>query len=325
MAVISLKGVNNQMKNKIKYVPWGFFSIDYRVMEEYLEEMAMKGWMLENVGQFAAKFRVIEPQKLKFYVDIFKEGGPLTPEKTKESEEYRDLCRESGWMFITSRDYLQFFYADGDSQPVPIQTDEVLEQNMLEHTLFRNELLSICIFLIIAVWSFSTLFPISDTNFISFTGFTGTFFFPIFCTFSAIPALYSLVRIIKSRRNIKKGLPIEKPTLKSTQRRIRAFNIPVWLIVSFYVLSFIGDAFFRPDDVAMAILAPGVGMAIGLGARYFIKKKSTKKENSVLYVILALIVGIVFVNIAVSFMFERNPDSYRADSIPEGYPDSFQT
>ena len=105
------------MKNKTKWVFWGFFSLDYKAIEIYLEEMAEKGWMIEKVGRLTAKFRAIEPQKLKFYVDVFKEGGPLTPEKTKEAEVYRKHCYELGWIFITSQDYLQFFYADGDKDP----------------------------------------------------------------------------------------------------------------------------------------------------------------------------------------------------------------
>jgi len=126
------------VKDKTKRVFWGFFSLDYKAIETYLEEMAEKGWMLEKVGRTTAKFRAIEPQKLKFYVDVFKEGGPLTPEKSKEAEEYRRLCQESGWTFITSQDYLQFFYSDGDMEPVPIQTDEVIEHKIVETTIWRS-------------------------------------------------------------------------------------------------------------------------------------------------------------------------------------------
>src|SRR5690554_3677258 len=97
MVRISLRGEGGLMKNKTKRVFWGFFSLDYKAMETYLEEMAENGWMIEKVGRMTAKFRAIEPQKLKFFVDVFKGGGPLTPEKTKEAEEYRRLCQESGW------------------------------------------------------------------------------------------------------------------------------------------------------------------------------------------------------------------------------------
>lgn len=308
------------MKSKIKWVPWGFFSFDYKVIGEYLEEMARRGWILEKVGRIAAKFRAIEPQKLKFYVDIFKEGGPLTPEKTEESEEYRNLCQESGWTFITSLDYLQFFYADGDSEPIPIQTDEELEQKIFEQTLFKNELFSMLLLSIVAVWVFISYFPVSHKNLISFTGFTATVLFPILYILSAIPTVYGIIRIIKARKNIKNGLPIEKPTLKSARSHIMAFYIPVWFIILFHVLSLVGDAFFRPDGVMMSVLGPGIGLAIGLGSRYIIKKKSTQKGEGVLYIVLALIVGFIFINIVSSFVLERSADGYRADPIPEGYP-----
>ena len=119
------------MKNKTKRVFWGFFSLDYKAMGEYLEEMAEKGWMLEKVGQITAKFRAMEPQKLKFCVDIFKKGGEFAPDDNEESREYRRLCQESGWTFITSQEYFQFFYAEEGSNPVPLQTDEEIEQKIV--------------------------------------------------------------------------------------------------------------------------------------------------------------------------------------------------
>ena len=308
------------MKKKTKRVLWGFFSFDYKAMAEYLEEMAGKGWMLERVGQYTAKFRAMEPRKLKFYVDVFKEAGPLTPEKTEESEEYRRLCLESGWTFITSHDYLQFFYADGDSHPVPIQTDEEIEQKIVEHTLWKKELFGIILLTVISIWSLRRYFPMSHINFISFTGFTSTYLFPGLYVFSVIPAIYGIIRIIKARKNIKHGLPLEKFDLKSARRHMMAFNIPVFLIALFFILSFIADAFFRPDIALMALLGPGVGFVIGFGGRYIIKKKSIKKENSLMYVIIAMIIAIVFINAAGPSLLEKGEAIYKTHSIPERYP-----
>lgn len=309
------------VKNKTKRVFWGFFSLDYKAIETYLEEMAEKGWMLEKVGRMTAKFRAIEPQKLNFYVDVFKEGGPLTPENTKEAEEYRRRCQESGWTFITSQDYLQFFYADGDKDPVPIQTDGVLEQKIVETTIWRGELLSIFLFSIIAVMALVRYFPIKHKNLISFVGVAGTLFFPILCVFMLASTVYGLIRVIKARRNVKKGLPIEKPTLQSARRRIMAFHYPALIIVFIFILAFIGDAFFKPRIVVISLLGPVIGAGIGLGLRYFIKKKATEKKDSVLYVTLTFIVLMFSLAIANSSLINRSlNNTYREDTIPEGYP-----
>jgi len=309
------------MKNKTKRVFWGFFSLDYKAIEVYLEEMAEKGWMIEKVGRMTAKFRAIEPQKLKFYVDVFKEGGPLAPEKTKEAEEYRRLCQESGWTFITSQDYLQFFYADGDKDPVPIQTDEDLEQKIVETTLWKGELLGIFIFSIIAVMALVKYFPISHNNLVSFVGVAGTVLFPILCVSMLASTVYGLVRVLRARRNIKRGRPIEKPTLKSARRRIRAFYWPALTIMFILILAFIGDAFFRPRIVGISLLGPVIGSGIGLGLRYIIKKKATDKKDGVLYVTVTFMVIIFSLAIANSFLINRPVNNtYRKDSIPEGYP-----
>ncbi|NLO10464.1 MAG: DUF2812 domain-containing protein [Clostridiales bacterium] len=308
------------MKNKTKRVFWGFFSLDYKAMGEYLEEMAEKGWMVEKVGRYTAKFRAIEPQKIKFYVDVFKEGGPLTPEKTESSEEYRRLCQESGWTFITSLDYLQFFYAAGDSEPVPIQTDEEIEQKIVEHTLVRTELRGVLIFAILAVYILFRIIPVRYTNLLRFTGVISTYLYPVLCIFTAIPAVYIIVWMIKARRNIKNGLSIAKPTLKSARRRIRAFYGSVWIIVLLYVLSFIIDAFFMPGIVVYILLGPGIGAIFGSSIRYLVKKNKISGDSVLNYIVIGTIIILIFIWVSGPSILEKTEDIYKVDSIPEGYP-----
>ncbi len=277
------------MKNKSKWVFWGFFSLDYQAMKTYLEEMAEKGWMLERIGlqQYLAKFRAIEPQKLKFYVDVFKEGGPLTPENTDQSEAYRRLCEESGWTFITSHDYLQFFYAQENSEPIPIQTDDVLEQEIVEHTLLRNELRGYFIFLLIVGFVLFNSLPLEYHILLSYTGLASIFLLPLAFIFASLTAIYSVIRILKARSNIKKGLPIEKPTMKNARRRIIFFYGSQWIILLILLMFILVDAFFRPQMLVSAFLGPGIGIIIGLSIRYYIKKKARKKEDSVRVILIS--------------------------------------
>jgi len=249
------------MKNETKRVLWGFFSLDYKAMEDYLEEMAEKGWMPEKIGKNIAKFRAIESQKLKFYVDVFKKGGTLTSENNEELVDYRKLCQESGWTFITSQEYLQFFYAEGDSELVPIQTDEEIEQKIVENTLLRRELSGTFIVLIASIFVLTISFPIKYSNLLSYVGITSTFLFPILFMFTAISAIYSIIWVITARRNIKNGLPITKPTLKSARRRIIIFNGSTWIIILVLALSIIVDAFFKPDRIILALLGPMVRLS----------------------------------------------------------------
>ncbi len=310
------------MKAKSKWVFWGFFSLDYQAMKTYLEEMAEKGWMLEKIGlqRHLAKFRAIEPQKLRFYVDVFKEGGPLTPENTEESERYRSLCEESGWKFITSADYLQFFYADEDSDPVPIQTDQVLEQELVEHTLLRNELRGFfLVSLILAFLIFRSL-PIKYHILLSFTGVAGIFLLPMVYILTTIPAAYSIFRTLKARRNIKRGLPLEMPTMKSARRRIVLFSGSILFVTVVFLMFMMVDVLYAPQLAVRVFLGPGIGIIIGASLRYYTKKKAKRVEDSIPAIMFAVVALIIFVNTAVPYALGRVEDSYIVDSIPEGYP-----
>lgn len=309
------------MKNKHKTVFWGFFSLDYKAMETYLEEMAGKGWMLEKVGRITVKFRAIEPRNLKFYVDVFKEGGPLTPENTREAEEYRSLCQESGWNFITSQDYLQFFYAEEDTDPVPIQTDQVLEQKIVKSTLWKYELLSLLISLATLVIILFRFYPLRHTNFLTFTGVALTFLYPILGIPMLFMTIYDLIWMLKARKNIRRGLAIEKPTLRSARRRAMAYHVPVLIIGFIFLLAIISDAYFMPDAVGISLLPLAVGSSIGLGLRYIIKKKITDKKDGILYVALAIIITMFAIPIISSLNIRRDVNNTNKEAaIPEGYP-----
>jgi len=309
------------MKNKTKRVFWGFFALDYKVISIYLEEMAEKGWMLEKVGRMTAKFTAIEPRRLTFYVDVFKDEGPLTPANTKGSEEYRSLCQASGWTFITSQDYLQYFYADEGNDPVPIQTDEVLEQKIVETSLFKQELLSTLLFLIVGIATLVLYFPVKHHNLLTFAGVAGTLLFPILFIAVLASTIYSLTRVLKARKNIKRGLPLEKPTLKNARRRIVALHGSGMTIVCIFLVAIFVDAFFDPR-ILLSFAGPALGLIIGFVLRYIIKKKTTDKKDGVLYVTLT-IMFIVFSMVIVNSLFTTRPfpiDDTRVDHIPEGYP-----
>jgi len=203
------------MKNKYKTVPWIFSSLDYKAMEIYLEEMAKKGWMLEKARRGFAKFRSIEPKNIKFYVDVFEGGGPLMSENTRQTKVYRRKCKELGWNFITSQDYLQFFYAEEGEDPDPIQSDDANELQIIKKTLLKNELLSITIFLIVSYGVITRSYPIKHTNLLTYISVFGTFLYPILSISVLFMAAHTFTWLFKNSRNIKKGLPLERSTLRS--------------------------------------------------------------------------------------------------------------
>ncbi|WP_157047194.1 hypothetical protein [Alkaliphilus metalliredigens] len=88
-----------------------------------------------------------------------------------------------------------------------------------------------------------------------------------------------------------------------------------------FILAFIIGAFFMPRSVTLSLLGPALGIIIGLVLRYIIKKKTTDKKDDVLYVTLSIMFVVFSLAIANSLLQNRPVNNtYREDSIPEGYP-----
>lgn len=105
--------------------------------ERHLEEMAEKGWLLERIGQFFWTYRRIEPKKLAFSVCYFPKASQFDPEPSEEQQTFYDFCEHSGWVLAASNAQLQVFYNEREN-PVPIETDPVLEVESIHRTMKKS-------------------------------------------------------------------------------------------------------------------------------------------------------------------------------------------
>ena len=274
------------MKSRIVF--WGFFSLDYKAMETYLEQMSAEGWQLERVGKYTAKFRATEPQDLKYYVDVFKDGGPLNPER--DAEDYRSLCEESGWNFVTSHDYLQFFSAPRNTDPTPLQTDETIEQKIVETTLWPRELGGIVMFFVILLMARSQLSgKYAYNNLLTSIGVVGTYVYPLLAVPMFFVGVYTLAWILRARHNIKQGLPRKTTSLKSARARAFAFHGVVLPLLLLIALALLADAFVMPRIVATALLPVGVGLTFLLFKKRLKQSTTTLRRSKAIVTVLLII------------------------------------
>gem|GEM_PF-4038174 len=50
------------------------------------------------------------------------------------------------------------------------------------------------------------------------------------------------------------------------------------------------NKFFKPDDILISVLDPILGIAIGSGIRYLVKKNKIKEDNTILYTVIAIVI-----------------------------------
>ena len=106
-------------------------------IQNYLQAQAEKGWLVENAGTFAWKFRRIEPQKLRFSVVYFPKADLYDPEPSAQEETFREFCEHSGWHFAAAQAQMQIFYNESPD-PVPIDTDPEIEVENIHKSMKKS-------------------------------------------------------------------------------------------------------------------------------------------------------------------------------------------
>lgn len=77
------------MKRHLYYRFLKFQPSDYKAYKSYLEDLALQGYELVNIGpSIIGHFKKVEPSNIKYWVEVVKD---------ELLEEYIDVCEDSGW------------------------------------------------------------------------------------------------------------------------------------------------------------------------------------------------------------------------------------
>ena len=101
-----------------------FSFYDPRTIQNKLEEMAAKGWMIRKVGNLFWTFEKIPPQKLRFAVTYFPGASEFDPWPSQKQLDKEAFCAQDGWKLVLRWDAMQIFCNDREDA-VPIETDPV--------------------------------------------------------------------------------------------------------------------------------------------------------------------------------------------------------
>ena len=137
------------MKNKKKeYNLFSFY--DRTGIQAHLEKTASEGWMLEKIGSVFWHYRRMEPQNLHFSVTYFPQASAFDPEPSEKQQIFRDFCKHSGWKLVASSAQMEI-YCNAAENPVPIETDALIELENIHKTAKKTILASNIIFLVLGL------------------------------------------------------------------------------------------------------------------------------------------------------------------------------
>ena len=271
--------------------------INYPYIEEYLEDMARKGWLLDKIilGSILI-FKKIQPQELEFSISPFEIETFFTRKTKKELVEFETVCQAVGWNYCAKSYDLFIYYKEKDADLLEIHTDEEEEFKLLEKIgqKYIKSLYFIIPFLIYLSWK-----DLKDINTALFytNGIVQVFtlILPMGLVFT-IAELFKMRNFLNfNRKNVELGNPIEYKNPKFNIMNL--FSTIFFLsLILFILYIFYTSIFLKNRIISLSTLPVITGSLVGILFRFFIKPKKFSTSSKVLIFIGVLTVSIIMVN-----------------------------
>ena len=271
-------------------------------IQNYLEAQAEKGWMLEKAGTLCWKFRRCEPRKLKFSVVYFPEADLYDPKPGEGEETFRDLCEHSGWKFAGSQAQMLIFYSTS-SNPVPIDTDPVIEVQNIHKSMKKSGLLGYWLLMVSAVLQIVSQSLGFATDPLRYLSWNINLFMILFWPSMFLMCAWRIISYYRWYRQAKRAA--EDGEFLATQD---SQKIEVSWAGSTFVF-FVVCALLGPNEISAAIVVGG--LVVGLGiiaveviAREFFKKKGyDAAQNKVRTIVVTLVALLILTAVGTSLGF----------------------
>ena len=125
---------------------------DSEAIQQKLEQMAARGWMIQKAGNLFWTYTKIPPQKLRFAVTYFPGASEFDPRPSEKQLEKEELCAQDGWRLVLRWDAMQIFCTDREDA-VPIDTDPVPQVDNIHRTMKKKVLVGQLAVALLVLWS----------------------------------------------------------------------------------------------------------------------------------------------------------------------------
>lgn len=314
--------------NKIRKMNWRFSKLEYKLMEEFLEEMSDKGWMIVEINNMKASFVKGEPRKLKFFVDITPHAETFS-HKGDESllEEYRNSYKDMGWQFITSYDQIQIFYSEelgNNNVKNKLELDKTLViDNVWKSDLYKKIYLLIYLVVLtgIAFWARDKItYNILLDGYSLFTIFV---ICPLMYIYTIVSIIKDIVWYVKAKKNIKNGLEIRSKSFKWVKVRNVLLDIAYYIFIVFFVSVYFNLSLPRGIlyNWTTKLLFISIAVFVVYSLRFYIKFSDyiiKKRKNGYIFLVFVFMTLIIYLISEISLnKIDNNPNDLQF--VPEKY------
>lgn len=273
---------------EIKTRYFTFETYECLAVEEYLEMMAKQGWLLDTINRPFFRFKKIEPQNLRFYVDI-----PNVRED--RLGDYIEYCKAAGWRYLDKLDSNFIFYAEDNDKTIDIHTDQNEKFRVVSKMSLSNIVLKIILILMCAYWVYMSLF-ISSPDDVLASNSSIIIFLAI-----SVGGISSTIKVInfflwrvKAKRNLSKNEFMPYNNYKQLKRKNIFSNLGAFGMITLTILALINENIHNAKALSIFFISLVVfGIFMGGIIYLFNSKKYYKYSNGIL--ILGYSVAFVYI------------------------------
>jgi hypothetical protein len=271
---------------EIKTRYFNFEPYECLAVEEYLEMMEKQGWLLDKINRPFFRFKKIEPQNLRFYVDI-----PNVRED--RLGDYIEYCRAAGWRYLDKLDSNFIFYAEDNDKTIDIHTDQNEKFRVVSKISLSNIVLRVMTILMWAFWVYMCLFVMGDflTSNLSIITFLAISVGGINSTIKVIN--FFLWRV-KAKRSLTKNEFMPYNNYKQLKRKNIFSNIGSFGMIILTILALINENIHNTKVLTIFFISTVIfALIIGVIVHFFNSKKYYKYSNGIL--VLGISVSVIYV------------------------------
>ncbi len=261
--------------SKLKKVYFPFNSIDLNHAEDFLHEMASKGWFLKSMSHYYfLTFEKGEPKECFYSIDITKKQAFfLNGYPSKEAWEYIEYCESAGWNFVCAQNIFLIFTSSSKDKVIPTmpieEKIEVIESVLNKQNKWLTPILILCYIYFIYYFIFET----SDSRYGSYS---------VFMIFASLLFIFVFIEktliYFDKKKRLEQNLPIQQITKENFFMRMRMSKIIFPILIIFRLLT----VFYVPVVIPKLIIWL-IGFPLCIGSLYLIEKKNLNDFYNIFY------------------------------------------
>lgn len=303
-------------KRRMEYISF----YNHTGLEKHFAKMAKKGWLIESISNFYWTYRKIEPKDLHFCVTYYPRASDFDPEPSPEQQTFHDFCAHTGWQLCCTWHQMQVFCNEKED-PIPLETDPVLEVETLHKACKKNFLPSYFLLLALGLilggyfvaWVFADPIGLLSSSSNLLTGFA----YICMAVISIVELGFYFIWYSKAKKGAKDGFFVDTPSTAKIQM----------VIVALLLIALAGwflNLFFADDPIYLWVAVLMLACIIALIAIVNCIKEGLKKAkvsrgaNKALTIIACFVLsfvmmgGVVYLTLSVNRagLLERDPEVY---------------